>query len=107
MFWFQARNILETPAIIFGSLGRGWRVISCKSGHIVGMVVTIEATIVLGRLDLSNTMLITVVLGERNKGMNGIDSPAVHRNWRSSGFKKGAANCTKLQNRKHIQGHEI
>ena len=88
MFQFQARNILETPVIIFGSLGRGWRVISCKSGHIVRMVVTIEAAIILGRPDLLNATSIMVVLGERNKGMNGINSPTVHRNWRSSRFEE-------------------
>jgi len=43
-------------------------------GHRVGKVVTIEATIASGRLD-SNLRRMEVVLGERNKGMNGIDGP--------------------------------
>jgi len=69
------RSIAETAVVITGSLGRGWRVISCKFGHTVGMVIIIEATIGVARLGSKFMILMTVVLGERNKGVYGIDSP--------------------------------
>ena len=71
-----------------GSLGNSWRVMSCKFGHSVGMVVTIEATIALGRSDLLNAMSITVVLGERNKDMKGMNCPVANRNRKSPRFEK-------------------
>jgi hypothetical protein len=69
-----ARAIPETAAVIIGSLGRERRRISCRLGHRVGKVVIIEAVIALGRLD-TNPMLMTVVLGERNKGRDWMNSP--------------------------------
>ena len=78
------RSIPETAAVIIGSLGREQRVIACKSGHSVGKIVTIEATIVLGGSN-SNPRWMEVVLGERNKGMDGINVPLIphkERNFR-------------------------
>jgi hypothetical protein len=68
-----ARSIPETAAVIIGSLGREWRLIACKLGHSVGKVVTLKRPS-LGEVGLdSNSRWMEVVLGERNKGMNGIN----------------------------------
>ena len=65
------RTISETAAVIIGSLGRRSRVIAFKSGHSLGRVVTIDATIAVGRSGSLNLKRMEVVLGERNRGMNG------------------------------------
>jgi hypothetical protein len=49
-FRLVARSIPETAAVIIGFLGREWRLSVRKLGHIVGKVVTIEATITLGEV---------------------------------------------------------
>ena len=75
-----ARTTPDTAAAIIGSLGRRWRVISCKLEHRVGKVVITKASIAIGMmLGLTNRTLRTVALGERNKGMNGMNSPVGHR----------------------------
>ena len=74
----MARSISEMAAVTMASFGRESRRIVCMLGHSVGKVVIIEATIASGRLD-SNLRKMEVVLGERNKGMNGIDeAPTPH-----------------------------
>ena len=80
-----ARSIAETAVAIIGSLGRGKRLIACKSGHSVGKVVTIEATIAIGESD-EKLRSMQVVLGERNKGMNGIHDPAISPQLRAFRF---------------------
>jgi len=50
---------------------------SCKLGHRVGRVVIIEATNAIGRPDVGNMMRMAVVLGERNKRTNGMNTSVV------------------------------
>ena len=88
MFRLLARTISETTIAIIGSLGSDWRVISCKLGHNVGKVVIIEVTIALGKLDLLNEMLMTVVHGERNRGMEGMSFLPAYRNRKFPRFRK-------------------
>ena len=74
-----SRSILETAAVIVGSLGREHRVIAFKSGHSVGKVVTIEATTALGRLYLEKMRRMVVVLGDKNKGIYGMNNLSISR----------------------------
>ena len=75
----MTRVIPETAAVIIGSLGSPGKMINCKLGHNVGRVVIIRATIAMEELDL-NLRWMKVVLGEMNKGMNGIsESPIPHQ----------------------------
>ena len=60
--------------MIIESLGREMRLIDRKLGHSFGNVVRIDATVTFGGLD-KNLRSMEVVLGERNKGMNGMNHP--------------------------------
>jgi hypothetical protein len=77
----------EMAAVTIGSRGRREREIVCKFGHNAGKVVTNEATNTgLGGSFPQNSMLMAVVLGERNKWMNGMNSPVVAHNLRDFRF---------------------
>ena len=65
----MARTILETAAVIIGSVGRKWRLIFCKFGHSVGKFEIIEATMALGQSD-PNPRKMEVTPRERKEGMN-------------------------------------
>jgi hypothetical protein len=84
---------LETVAVIAGSRDRKRRRIVCNFGHNVGKVATSKAgdiALVGGRT--VNVILVDVVLGERNKGMNGMNSPTVDHNSRDFRFgNKGSS----------------
>ena len=85
----MAKTISETTAVIIGSLGREGSVISCKSGHSFGRVVTIEATIALEESD-SNLIKMEVILGERNKEINKTNDPPIPHKERAFRFgRKG------------------
>ena len=90
VFRLLERSILETAAVIIGSLGSGWRVIFCKLGQSVGKVVTTEAIAEvadpLGRLNPSNARSMVVVLGEMKEGMDEIASSVMRHKWRTSRF---------------------
>ena len=73
----MARNISETAAVIIGSLGKMQRVIACKLGHRVGRIVTVEATIALKWFDPKSTMKMEVIVGERNKEIDGRDDALI------------------------------
>jgi len=77
----MTESIPETAVVIIGFLGRVRRTIACKSGHIVGKVVITEATVAAGRLG-SNARKTEVVLGERNKEMNGVNHSCIPANLR-------------------------
>ena len=66
--------------MIVGSLGSRRRVISRKFGHSAGNLVIIEASAALGRSGSMNAMVMVVVLGERDEGMKGMNSPVTSRN---------------------------
>ena len=60
----------------------GRRVMFCKSGHSVGKAVITGTTIAPGGSDRKNLTSMKVVLGDRNKGMDGINSAATLHNSR-------------------------
>lgn len=85
-----ASSISETAAVITGSRGSGWRVIICKLGHRVGKVSIMEATIALEGVGLNPTR-IEVVLGESDKGTNGMSGSPILQKQRDFRFgKKGS-----------------
>ena len=74
----MAKNILETAAVIIGSLGKNWIFISRKLGQGDGKFVIIEATTDSG--SAVNPKETAVIVGERNNGMNWInDSSTAHK----------------------------
>ena len=70
------RSIPEMAAVISRLLGELKRTTSCKLGHSLGKVVIAEAIVTSGMLN-SNERRTELVLGERNKGMNGINHPCI------------------------------
>ena len=66
-------------AVIVGLIDRVRRLIACNLEHIVGKVVIAEMITASG-MSNRNLSATVVVLGERNKGMNGIQkcSPIPH-----------------------------
>ena len=60
--------------MITGFLGRTGRLISCKLGHSVGRVATVEVTIAV---NTEKVRKMEVILGERNKEMNGINGSSI------------------------------
>ena len=61
--------------MIIGSLGKFWRVISCKLGQGVGKFAISEAITDFGRSGYEREM--EVIVGERNKRMNRIDDSLI------------------------------
>ena len=80
--------------VILGSLDSILRRMDSKLGHIVGKVATIETTIASGRVDPPNEMSMTVVLGERSEGTNGMSSQMASTNLRV--FKFGSKGSSML-----------
>ena len=71
--------MLETAAVIIGSLGKNRNFITRKLGQGVNKFVITEAITDLGRLGAKDPKMMEMVLGERNNGRNGInDSPTLH-----------------------------
>ena len=77
----MTRSIPETAVMVIGSLGRVSRVINCKLGHSAEKVMIVEATIASGKSD-SKLRVTEVILGERNKEMNGINDSSISNKWR-------------------------
>ena len=91
VFRLLVRSILETAGTTIGSLGVKLKTISCKSGHNIGKAATIGATTAAGESDRLNLILMMAVLGERNKGISGMDFPSTDHNSRVFRFgKKGS-----------------
>ena len=78
----------DTAAVIVGSLGSQRRVIFRKLGQSAGNAVIIEAIIAISKSGKMSAMAMAVVLGERNKGVKGMNSPVMGHNSRVSRFGK-------------------
>ena len=74
--------MLETAAVIIGSLGKHERSISRKLGQDVGKFMITEATTDFGRLDVKYPKVMEVILGERNNGRNGTNDSPIFDSWR-------------------------
>lgn len=69
----HASNISETASTTTGSLGRNLRVRRLMRGQSVGNLGIVNAAITVGKLGV-NEMRISVVFGERKRGINGVKS---------------------------------
>ena len=74
--------------------------IARKLGQIVGKVVIIEATVAFGRSGQSrslNLRIMSVVFGEMNKGMSGINDLSISHRWRV--FRFGSKGLLMMESR--------
>ena len=93
----MARSIPETAAVIIGFLSVGRRIMLCKSGERIGMVVATKEMATEETLS-SNSRQMEAILGERNRGIKETRVSGMFTNVRDFRFGSkgllGARDCS-------------